>query len=110
MNNETLPIQMTEESEGLVALVNIESEIINFKKAIDELEERKRGYLEEIKKDMIGRGLKKVETSKMLVTLVEDSTSQTLDSKRLQADHPDLCAAYLKETKRKGYVKITLRG
>lgn len=109
MNNETLPVQMAEESEGLVALVNIESEIIGFKKAIDELEERKKSYLEGIKSDMQARGIKKVETPKMLVTLIEDSVSQTLDSKRLQAEHPELCAQYLKETKRKGYVKITLR-
>lgn len=94
----------------IAPLVDIETEIIRFKTMITQLEERKQGYLESIKADMQARGLKKVETSKMLVTLVEDSTSQTLDSKRLQADHPDLCAAYLKETKRKGYVKITLRG
>lgn len=102
-------IEQTDETNELSPLVDIETEIIRFKTMITQLEERKQGYLESIKADMLARGIKKVETSKMLVTLVEDSTSQTLDSKRLQADHPDLCAQYLKETKRKGYVKITLR-
>lgn len=105
----TSQVATPSESPELVQVAHIEEEIASFKQAIDALEERKRAYLEEIRRDMAERGIKRVETPTLLVTLVEDSTSQTLDGKRLQADHPDLCAQYLKETKRRGYVKITLR-
>lgn len=93
-----------------VALVeNIEREIIEFKTMIDTLEERKREALENVKAQMIERGIKKVETERILLTIVEDSKTTTLDSKALKADHPEIAQRYTKESIRKGYVKITLR-
>lgn len=54
------------------------------------------------------RGVR-LETERVLLTIVEDSKTTTLDSKALRLDHPELAQKYTKETVRKGYVKITLR-
>ncbi len=107
-----LPQQASASIEGdfeLAVVANIEREIIDFKTMIDSLEERKREALEAIKAQMVARGIKKLETERVLLTIVEDSKTTTLDSKALRLDHPELAQKYTKETVRKGYVKITLR-
>lgn len=93
----------------LVALEEMESVIIEFKEAIDRLEQEKKRHLEQLRSRMELEGIKKIETPRLLVTLVADSTTSTLDTKRLKEDHPELVSQYSRESVRKGYVKITLR-
>lgn len=93
----------------LVALEETESVIIEFKEAIDRLEQEKKRHLEQLRSRMELEGIKKIETPRLLVTLVADSTTSTLDTKRLKEDHPELISQYSRESVRKGYVKITLR-
>lgn len=97
------------EARALIELSNQEQAIIELKQAIEAYEEAKKANLALLQQAMQKQGLKKLETDKVLVTLVADSTSRTLDSKALRADHPELAEKYTKETTRKGYVKITLR-
>lgn len=93
----------------LVALEETESVIIEFKEAIDRLEQEKKRHLEQLRSRMELEGIKKIETPRLLVTLVADSTTSTLDTKRLKEDHPELVYQYSRESVRKGYVKITPR-
>lgn len=93
----------------LVALEETESVIIEFKEAIDRLEQEKSRHLEQLRSRMELEGIKKIETPRLLVTLVADSTTSSIDTKRLKEDHPELVSKYSRESVRKGYVKITLR-
>lgn len=97
------------EEEALVKISEQEEAIISLKQMLDYHEAKKQESLDLLKEKMEREGIKKLETPRLLVTLVADSTSSTFDSKRFKEDHPELASQYLKQTTRKGYVKITLR-
>ena len=98
-----------EETTEIARVANIEAEIIRFKEQLNALEEEKKNAMEALKKHMEDNGLKKIETDRVLVTIVADSKSKTFDSARFKKEHPELSDEYMKESVRKGYVKITLR-
>ena len=97
------------EEEALVKISEQEEAIISLKQMLDYHEAKKQESLDLLKEKMEREGIKKLETPRLLVTLVAESTSSTFDSKRFKEDHPELASQYLKQTTRKGYVKITLR-
>ncbi len=93
-----------------LSIINsVESQIIEFKEAIKTLEAKKQESLSKLEEAMKREGVKKLETERILVTLVEPSKSKTLDTARLRAEQPEIAEQYVKETERKGFVKITLR-
>ncbi len=100
---------VSDDDRDLLQVANIESQILDFKEAIKQLEAMKKESLMKVEQAMKQAGVKKLETERVLITLVEPSKSKTLDSKRLKEEHPDLAEAYSRETERKGHVKITLR-
>lgn len=108
LKGETLTVKQEETTE-IAQIVNIESNIIAFKQQVEALEAEKQKVLDRLKSEMEANGLKKIETDKVLVTIVPDSVSTTFDSKKFKDDHPDMAASYMKTGTRKGYVKITLR-
>ena len=97
------------EEEALAKISEQEEAIIELKQMLDYHEAKKQASLSLLKDRMEREGIKKLETPRLLVTLVADSLSSTFDSKRFKDEHPDLATQYLKQTTRKGYVKITLR-
>lgn len=101
--------ELVQESGAMLSVLDIEREIYAFKRHIDRLEEQKAEALETLRERMQSEGVKKLESPRLMVTLVADSTSTTFDSKRFKAEHPELAKSYEKETTRKGYVKITLK-
>lgn len=104
------PIEFSSpEEEALAKISEQEEAIIELKQMLDYHEARKQESLGLLKEKMEREGIKKLETPRLLVTLVADSTSSTFDSKRFKDEHPELAAEYTKQTTRKGYVKITLR-
>lgn len=104
------PIEYSSPEEAALAKISEQEEaIIELKQMLDYHEAKKQESLNLLKEKMEREGIKKLETPRLLVTLVADSTSSTFDSKRFKDEHPDLAAQYLKQTTRKGYVKITLR-
>lgn len=97
------------EEEALAKISEQEEAIIELKQMLDYHEAKKQASLSLLKDRMEREGIKKLETPRLLVTLVADSTSATFDSKRFKDDHPDIAEEYMKQTTRKGYVKITVR-
>lgn len=97
------------EEEALAKISEQEEAIIELKQMLDYHEAKKQASLSLLKDRMEREGIKKLETPRLLVTLVADSLSSTFDSRRFKDEHPDLASQYLKQTIRKGYVKITLR-
>ncbi len=61
---------------------------------------------------MEAQGIKSFETAdkSMLITYVEPSTRETIDSKRLKEEHPELAKKYVKTSTVKASVRITVRG
>lgn len=96
-------------TDELSLVFDIESEIIRFKEQVKMLEESKKKALENLKARMVESGTKKIETEKIIVTLVPDGISRVLDRDKLKKEHPDIVNQYLKDEKRTGYVKITIR-
>ncbi len=101
---------VAEDDKDLLQLTSIESQIIEFKEAIKTLEAKKQENLSKLEEAMKREGVKKIETERILVTFVEPSKSKTIDTARLKAEQPEIAEQYAKETERKGFVKITLRG
>lgn len=99
----------TPEERALASISEQEEAIIALKQMLDYHEAKKQESLDLLKEKMEREGIKKLETPRLLVTLVADSTSSTFDSKRFKEEHPELAGQYTKQTTRKGYVKITLR-
>ena len=103
-------IEFSSPEEAALAKISEQEEaIIELKQMLDYHEAKKQESLSLLKEKMEREGLKKLETPRLLVTLVADSTSSTFDSKRFKDEHPELATEYTKQTTRKGYVKITLR-
>lgn len=104
------PIEYSSPEEAALAKISEQEEaIIELKQMLDYHEAKKQESLSLLKEKMEREGIKKLETPRLLVTLVADSTSAIFDSKRFKDDHPDLAEEYMKQTTRKGYVKITVR-
>lgn len=108
LSGETLTVKQEETTE-IARVADIEANIIAFKKQVEALEAEKQLVLDRLKSEMEANGLKKIETDRVLVTIVPDSVSSTFDSKKFKEDHPDVAASYMKTSSRRGYVKITLR-
>lgn len=98
-----------QETGELLQVLDLEQEIINFKEMIDSLESEKQKALASLKERMQAEGLRKIETPRLKLSLVEDSTSRSFDAKAFREAHPELAEQYQRETTRKGYVKITLK-
>ena len=96
--------------EGVLAkLTDIERAIIEIKTRLAQAEEQKKSLTEALYREMDARGVYKLDSPTLSITRIADTTAETFDSKAFRADHPELYGKYLRETQRKGYVKITLK-
>lgn len=93
------------------------AEIVDITKAIADLENKLKEYnkiydgiKDSLKAKMVEYGVKRsYEDDNLKITYVEPYTRDTLDSKRLQAEMPELYLKYKKTSSVKDNVKITLR-
>ena len=104
------PAGSGESQEGMLAkLTDIERAIIEIKTRLAQAEEQKKSLTEALYQEMDARGVYKLDSPTLSITRIADTTAETFDSKAFRADHPELYGKYLRETTRKGYVKITLK-
>lgn len=54
-------------------------------------------------------GVKSIVTGNLLITKINPTTSKNIDSKKLKEELPEIAEKYSKISKKKGYVKITVR-
>lgn len=90
-------------------LMDVEQAIIRIKAESDYYEAQKAELLAGLEIEMDKQGLKKFETDNLIITKVLPTISKGLDTKRLQADFPDICKQYEKVTNKKGYIKLTIK-
>lgn len=103
------PQIVTNEASTLSELVDIEGKIVAFQNEIKALNEVKERAMARLTEQMIERGTKKIETERLKVTLIEAGTRQRLDTKALQAQHPELCQQFIQTTDTKPYVRISIK-
>lgn len=89
-------------------LVAIEEQIAILKDSLSELETKRLQALEPIQAKMDEDGVKSVDSPRIKITIVADSTSTRFDSKRFKSEHSDLFSEYSTTTTRAGYIKTTL--
>lgn len=94
------------EYKNIVAkLEELESKLLILK----ELEEESKSQREILYKLMDKYNVKSLVTDKMLISRIAPSKSMTIDSTKLKKEMPEIAEKYQKITKKKGYVKITVR-
>ena len=89
-----------------LATLNAIASLTAHKKAIEEQEKQMKTALMDA---MQKYGVKKFESDVLNLTLVEPTTSTSIDSAKLKKEHPDIYAIYSKTSAKAGYVKITLK-
>lgn len=111
-NWENIDLNITERTddelnkEGFYLWHNLEVAAKNAKVAAEHLEEAKARMSEYMKEN---GDITSVKGDTMKITRTSDTVSRTFDSKKFEKDHADLYAAYLKDTKRKGSLRVELK-
>jgi hypothetical protein len=86
----------------------VESEVAHLEAQIKYMQDRQKTFKEGLYGLMEEYNIKSWSGSKIKLTRVLPTESETFDSKAFKADHSELYAQYLKKTKRAGSLKITL--
>lgn len=73
------------------------------------IEEQEKAMKEQLQKAMEEYGVKRFDNDSVSFTYVAPTVANTIDSKALKADLPDVAAKYTKQTNKAGYVKITVK-
>lgn len=90
-------------------LIEFEEFIVKAEKHLENLKEERNNLLIAIEEQMTANDIKKWETEQLIVTRVLPSVSQTFDSKAFKEEMPETYEMYLKETHRKGYIKLKIK-
>lgn len=93
---------ITKVHQALVSIDNLKQQIQDYQKTIDEFNEILIHKMEE-------NGVKKFENDDLSITYVAPFERETIDSKKLKADLPDIAKKYTKVSTIKASVKITLK-
>ena len=86
-----------------------EQTLYSLAKRIHELTEEYDAVKSEMQKGMSEHGDKSFDLGNMVVTLIAPSVRTSFDSKKFQSEHEDLYGKYLKTSKTKESLKVTLR-
>lgn len=97
------------EERSMQRLIDLEKTIIQIKQEAEMYEERKKELLTGLGEKMAQMGLKTIKTDNLTLTLVPESTTTTLDSKRLKEEMPEIYSKFEKSGTRKGYLKMTVK-
>ena len=93
------------DAQALVAALETIAEI---KRQADEAEARCQLLKDKLKEAMESAGIKSWDTGIFKATVKAASKRKTFDSKKFQADHPDMYQGYIKESETKSSIVITL--
>lgn len=83
--------------------------IVEIEKQIKDLKALQDSYKEKLLKEMEENNVLKVDTEKLLISYVAPSTRETLDSKKLKEDLPDIYDLYVKFTDVKSSLRIKVK-
>ena len=89
--------------------LSVQNGIVELEKTIVELKKKQNTLKEALLEEMQKRGIKKIDTPKLTITVIDETTKETFDSKSFRADHRDLYDDYVKISDVKAYVKIGVK-
>lgn len=89
--------------------IETENRIAEIERKIAELKEAEAKLKETLLSEMMKRNIKKIDTPKLTITYVDETTKESFDSKALRADDRDLYDKYVKLNPVKAYVKIGVK-
>lgn len=94
-----------------VAILNPETaaRIANFEKVIKEAKEREDELKRAILAEMESKNLLKVETDDLVISYIAPSDRETLDSKALRKELPDIYDAYVRITPVKSSLRVRVK-
>lgn len=81
----------------------------NFELAIKEIKKSQDYYKQQILEEMKSKGIIKIETDDLTITFVDETDRETLDSKAIKQELPDIYDTYTKFTKVKPSIRIKLK-
>lgn len=97
----------------LIIAQQIKEQLINFELAKKEIDKQQKEYKSKIEEVMRENGITKYESNDktLMITLGEDSITETVDKDKLFLKYPDVYRdeEIVKESKRKGSLRITIR-
>lgn len=83
--------------------------IVEIEKQIKDLKALQDSYKENLLKEMEEKNVLKIDTEELLISYVTPSTRETLDSKKLKEDLPDIYDLYVKFTDVKSSLRIKVK-
>lgn len=92
--------------QGQVAVIQKIADIVTAKKALEEQEADLKAKLKEA---MEKCNIKKFESDILNITYVAETTSTSVDSKKLKEKHPAIYEECSKTSKKSAYVKVTVK-
>ena len=83
--------------------------IVEIEKQIKDLKALQDSYKEKLLKEMEEKNVLKIDTEELSISYVAPSTRETLDSKKLKEDLPDIYDLYVKFTDVKSSLRIKVK-
>ena len=102
--------QLAVAGELLDQIAKGEEKIKNFELLKKEVEAQNEVLKAELLEAMKTQGIKSFENDALKITYIEPTTRETIDSKRLKEERPEIAEQYKKISKVKDSVRITLKG
>lgn len=97
------------ENEIAVLDTDTSIKIANFEKAIKELKEKEDELKQTILNEMESKNIIKLETDDLMINYIAPSERETLDSKRLREEQPDLYDEYVKLSPVKSSIRLKVK-
>lgn len=101
--------QYMSEETSMQRLIDLEKTIIQIKQEAEMYEERKKVLLAGLQEKMAEMGLKTLKMENLILTLVPESSTTTLDAKKLKEEMPEIYKQFERSGTRKGYLKMTVK-
>lgn len=97
--------------ENEIAVLDAETsmKIADFEKAIKELKEKEDELKQAILTEMESKRIIKLETEDLMINYIASSERETLDSKRLREEQPDLYDEYVKFSPVKSSIRLKVK-
>ena len=109
INEEPKDLIRVDEGQLIVAK-QMQQQLIDFEKTRKEIEKKEKELKQKLYDVMKENGITKFESNdkKIMITLGEDGVTETLDKDALYLKYPDIYREFMKETPRKGALRITM--
>lgn len=97
--------------ENDVALLEPEviKSIVTFEKAMKEIKEEEDKLKQRILEEMESKNIIKIDTEELLINYIAPTERETLDSKKLKAEHQDIYDEYIKMTPVKSSIRLKVK-